>query len=34
VSDQIKRGEAMSVDDRQTSFDAMIRCTLESIAST
>jgi purine-nucleoside phosphorylase len=31
VSDHIKRGEAMSTEDRQTSFDDMIRCTLESI---
>ncbi len=31
VSDHIKRGEAMSSEDRQLSFDDMIRCTLESI---
>ncbi len=31
VSDHITRGEAMSVEDRQTSFDDMIRCTLDSI---
>lgn len=31
VSDHIKRGEAMSPEDRQTSFDDMIRCTLGSL---
>lgn len=31
VSDHIKREEAMSADDRQTSFDAMIRLTLDSL---
>ncbi len=31
VSDHIKRGEAMSSEDRQLSFDDMIRCTLDSI---
>ncbi|MEZ5379966.1 MAG: purine-nucleoside phosphorylase [Acidimicrobiales bacterium] len=31
VSDHIKRGEAMSSEDRQHSFDDMIRCTLESL---
>ncbi len=31
VSDHIKRGEAMSSDERQHSFDDMIRCTLESL---
>ncbi len=32
VSDHIKRGEAMSSEDRQLSFDDMIRCTLESLS--
>lgn len=31
VSDHIKRGEAMAADARRTSFDDMIRCTLESV---
>ncbi len=31
VSDHIKRGEAMSSEARQHSFDDMIRCTLDSI---
>lgn len=33
VSDHIKREEAMSADDRQTSFDAMIGLTLDSLSS-
>ena len=33
VSDHIKREEAMSADDRQTSFDAMIRLTLDSLSA-
>lgn len=31
VSDHIKREEAMSAEDRQTSFDAMIQLTLDSL---
>ncbi len=31
VSDQLKRGEAMSAEDRQTSFDDMIRLVLDAV---
>lgn len=33
VSDQIKRGETMSVEDRQSSFDEMISLVLEAVTS-